>query len=652
MSSRVSGAAAAAIVGLLIGGLLLAAVYHLRPGVALEMDRDLPHFVSGFHGAEISGSETFAWTADRAVVRLAGLDRHAPWTCIVRVRGSRSTPDAQPEVTISIDGTAVAAARATNAMQDIMARAPVRPDRAGLTLAIVAEPTFVPGGGDRRVLGVQVDRIACRPDRGWVLPPADGWTRAAAASGVVAAAAALAGVSVAGAGLVALLVAVAGAVLLTTGGGMFGPYPDTLFAVAASAAAAILVVVEAPRMARRPPLRGAARAAVLAAALAFFCKLAALLHPAKALVDAVFNAHRLAAVMSGQYFFTQPMPNGVQFPYAIALYVVAMPWMRIATDAVTLLRVIVLSSEAIAGALLYVMVAKGWRDRRTGVLAVILFALVPLPDVVVGNANLPNAFGQSVAVMTLAAVSVWALGPGRIPALAGVSALAALAFLSHVSTVVLLFSTLIAVAAAFRLFGGRDLRPASRAVLIATAIAAVLSVGLYYGRFTDVYARALTRVSAVTGSQAPAPGAGEPAVLTRQLSLAERATLAERETTSDIGWPLLLLAVLGGWRACRARPRDRLSLVLAGWLAVWAAFVAFSTFTRVDTAFQRYTVEFLGRVNLASYPAAVILAARGATWAWDAGGEPGGRRLWRVTSAGLVVAAVVVGVDAWLAWLS
>ena len=37
---------------------------------------------------------------------------------------------------------------------------------------------------------------------------------------------------------------------------------------------------------------------------------------------------------------------------------------------------------------------------------------------------------------------------------------------------------------------------------------------------------------------------------------------------------------------------------------------------RVDVQYQRYSLEFVGRVVYATSPAFVILAAHGAMWAW------------------------------------
>ena len=117
-------------------------------------------------------------------------------------------------------------------------------------------------------------------------------------------------------------------------------------------------------------------AVVLSAAL-MYLKLLALMHPAKLLQDALFNAHNLSKVLAGTLFFVQPMPGGVKFPYAIALYVFAAPWAVFTRDHMALLRIVVSGAEAIAGILLYWAVVRSWGDRA-------LFSASPL----VGNSYL------------------------------------------------------------------------------------------------------------------------------------------------------------------------------------------------------------------------------------------------------------------------
>ena len=114
-------------------------------------------------------------------------------------------------------------------------------------------------------------------------------------------------------------------------------------------------------------------------------------------------------------------------------------------------------------------------------------------------------------------------------------------------------------------------------------------------------------------------------------------------TVAAIGWPILVLAGLGLWRLWVRGMRDRAAFVVAAWGVAGLAFFAVAVM-RVDAPFQRYAAEFFGRVLFATYPAAVLLAASGAGWAWRAGVVP------RMASAVLLLFAVVIGVQHWAGW--
>jgi hypothetical protein len=114
----------------------------------------------------------------------------------------------------------------------------------------------------------------------------------------------------------------------------------------------------------------------------------------------------------------------------------------------------------------------------------------------------------------------------------------------------------------------------------------------------------------------------------------------------DIGWPILLLALVGAWRLWADRARDRLTLTIAGWLAAYLVFAAAGTFSRVDARYERYALEFISRVDFATYPAAVVLAARGSLWMW--------RRdlMGRLAASALWIGAAYVACQHWTRWLA
>jgi hypothetical protein len=107
---------------------------------------------------------------------------------------------------------------------------------------------------------------------------------------------------------------------------------------------------------------------------------------------------------------------------------------------------------------------------------------------VVGNANLTNAFGQSTALVTIVAASTWTLRWPAVGQLVALSALAAVALLSHVSTFALLGTMLFALACAYSWKGGSALRPQAWSILVALSIAVVVSV-VSYRTFGQVYRR-------------------------------------------------------------------------------------------------------------------------------------------------------------------
>jgi hypothetical protein len=650
MMPSILRAVLAAAIGASAGLACLTVAYTMHPDLTAEMDRDLPRGVaSGFYPFERSGGETFAWTSRRADLTLSGLNRAVPWGCSLLFRGGRSEPLPQPLVQVAVDGVTVESRTATNDFQDLQVPVPARPFSSGLTLTISSSTTVVPGPADRRELGVQVDRLVCRPEvAGVVLPPRRALGAAALAGAAFGAALGVAGTRLAGAAAAVGVVAAGQAVLLSWGPAPYGTFPGTLVRLAVWVSLLMAAVLKLLRSAGQP-----ARFVVIFSAGAFYLKLLGLLHPSKSLVDAVFHAHRLEWVMAGRYYFTQPLSSGVDFPYAIGLYLFAAPWSILTSDHVALLRVVVCASGIAAGALLYVMIVRIWGDRLVAALAVVLVNLVPVPFGVVGSANLTNAFGESVALVTVVAVAIWALERGHFGQLIGLFLLSALAFLSHISTFSLLGTTLVTAAFFYYRSGRPELRATARSVLVVTAAAAVFAVVTYYGHFGEVYRAGLrqrTQPAAVSPADAPAgraePGAKAPPVGGgTPTSLRSRTVNALALSISAIGWPILIMAVAGGWQLLTGRVWDRLSMVLAAWAVVYVAFLGVGAIAPVAAPLQRYAAEFVARVVLATYPAAAILAARGSAWAWRAG------MVSRVAAVVLLFCACAEAVRHWVGWI-
>jgi len=629
---------ATAIAGAAIGAASLTLAHARHPQLTFEFDRD-PPLVSGFYPVERAGDETFAWTRGRASLTIPGLDRRLAWACAIRLRGARPDGIPQPAVVIAIDGVVVQRHAATPDYSDITITVPARRGRAGLDVSLTVDPPFVPSASDRRQLGVQVDRLSCEP-LGAARPPVGALMHASIASGALAAALAVSRAGMWATVLSALLIAVWQSAALVTGGAAYSAYTSVAAWLAAATAIVLVVTVRLTEWRLGAPLPTSARFAAGFSAAVTYVKLAALLHPSKAIIDAVFHGHRLDWVLDGRLYFTQPLPDGVAFPYAIGLYLFAAPWSLLTDNHAALLRVVVTVAETLSGVLLYVLIARAWGDRLAAALAVVLFHLVPLPYAVIGNANQTNAFGQSAALVTIVSAAMWPLGRTHYGQLAALTLLALLAFLSHVSTVSLLAGILAAMAALYWWKGGASLRIPAASILIATTIAALLSVVLYYGHFGDAY-RTLARVrsdQAAAESAAPAPRPAAPVHV--------RAVRSLVITASDIGLPILGLAAIGLMRLRAARRLDRMTLTLGAFAVAYVVFAAFGTVVPVSPRYERYAAEFVGRVDLATYPAAVIVAALGGAWLLR------GHVAARVTAVALFAVAAAAATRAWYSWIT
>lgn len=628
--SRITGTIVAAIAGAAAGAACLTFAFSRQADLAFDMDQELPRAISGLYDPERAGTDTYAWSSGHVTLNLPGLDRRAPWSCVVRFRAARPPSVALPNVSIGVDEATVVSQRATNDLQTAGVGVPVR-NTPGLRLSLDVTPTFVPGGGDTRQLGVQIDRIACKP-LGWVWPPwADLRTSASTAGlfgGGLALAGASGGVSLAG----ALVIAIAQSIPLSTGTAPYGRYLTTVLWLG------LWTVTAAVVFSRLLARQSAALFAIWCAGAVAFLRLVNLLHPAKGLSDAVFHAHRLEWVLSGRLFFTQPIRSGFEFPYAIGLYVFAIPWSRLTHNFVALLWILCVAVDALAAAVLYVGVVRYWNDRIAGAMAVAAFCLAPLTYGVLGFANLTNSFGQSVAAMTLVAATVWRLNRRDFWQLAALSALIAGALLSHVSTFMSLVLTLAAMVVFYSWRADRETRAAAWSIGIATIAAVIIAVLLYYRHFGEAY-KTLAQIRAGAAAAPVAAAApASPSLLNRVGSAASIAAWA-------MGWPILVLAAVGGWRLWADGARDRLTRTIWAAAACFSALFVAGVLSPVDPAYRRYLVEFVARAALAALPAVAVLSARGGSWLWRS------QLIGRAALALLAGAAFWLAAREWLGWI-
>jgi len=577
-------------------------------------------------------AQHFSWTTDHVTIRMPRLDRSAAHRLTLRVRSGRSPAQPVPVVSTIVDGEAGARDAIPAERQDLVIELPaVASGAPGAVVALDVSNLFQPGPQDTRQLGIVVEAIAVEPvSRGFRVSPR---TLLGHALGVMALVAAVlsAGLSPGAALAVGLPAAALLTWLLRFDGAFLGSYVETLLVISLAGAGLIMagaLVARTERTGRHPMPEWLAAAAILA--VIAVVKLAFYVHPATMIADALFQVHRAADVHAGQYFFTSITPRPYfEFPYAIGLYVVAMPFWDVAsTEAarVDLLRAVALLADVAVGLALYLALRSAALGRQTALAALVLWPFVRVSAQTLCTANLTNTFAQGAFGLALA-LFVWA-GARRPVSRAGlllVAALLTLAFLSHFSTAAVGVPLVGAGAAALVVWGGAEVRRTGwwLAVLLAGVI--VVSYAAYYSRFTEVYRTTAERVLAGEGEGEQSMVAPVSAKVDRKLA----------ELASNFGVPLLLAAAAGTVVLVRSFRPDVFHLVLAAWGAVFAAFTVLGVLTPIEM-----------RANLAAAPAIIALAAL-------ALGRLAERSTWTAAIAVVAVGAIVWdGLEEWMSCLT
>lgn len=603
-----------------------AAVSRLQPPVIIDFSADPPpQLTAGFYPAEHTPDATwFAWTQGAFGIALPTLDRTTAWTVTLRISGSR--PDGTtPEIVTNVDGAVRdrSTLPAAGFVDKTYTIDPRPGGGRGLAIAWTVSPTFVPGPGDTRVLGAQVDEIRIAPvgsgprvvlDRNVLLTV-----------GVIAGAAmgALALPWLAGSGLL-IFFALATSFIVTRGLGPFVSFPWSPIGAATIVSAIVTTMTLQARTT-------SARLVVAITGMTVALQLLLLTHPDMPIGDAIFHTHRFQDVLGGHYLFASLAPGNYQFPYPIGLYLFARPFAVLTPttpDRMMLLRVIVVTVDACASALLYRLVMRWRNDEIAAVGSVVAFHLLPLSFGVIVTANLTNVFAQSLGTVTLvvagALAVIWSSGPAakhqRLAGWTGVALLAAIAasaFLSHTSTFAVLGAQLMFAGAALAISSDRAQRPAGRLLMISAIAALALAIVVYYAYFMDVYRTAFTRIASETGHATAAAGGRTP--LTRLVEL-------PRGLAVTFGVPAMLLAIAGTIAILKDRRPSPIATLLGMWLAACGLFMIVGIVTPVDL-----------RHLLAALPVIGILAAIGFASLWRAG----------ITArvAGLAAAA-------WMVWVA
>ena len=608
---------------------LIALPYLFQPGLRIDFDQDSPfrlRFARGFYPSERTADNvSFAWTAGRAVLTLRNLPRATAW----RFEAKLSVPRPEPgtsEVTLLVDRVETARwllARGTS--HDLKAPVPAASSERGVQIELRVADVFIPGRDDPRELGLMVDRISIVPESRLRSLPLAAMARFSASIGLVTAAMALiAGLPLAGA--VGIATGLAVSALAFHDSALYLDFDQTVF----PSLVAALLVFGCGLVLRR--ILGIAASSWTSAALAFglaatFVKLLVVLHPGLTLGDSVFHLNRLQLVREGNWYFTSQAPGG-QFPYPIAFYVIVAKLPIGSIDWIPLMRGFAIVVDGILALWLALTVSRE-RGDRAGLFTLGAWHALPALFQVHGIAYLTNAFGNLVAAGALAALILVRRKSWLLPLVIG-SACAIVAFLTHVSSFLILSATLIVVALVALLWNRRTLAAVAVAVAL---VAGAVAWTTYYRHFTSVYRELSTRqadIAAPVAVPVQRAEAHQTVWVPGWTPLRNRMTAIPGYLGKYFGWPALILSVAGILHVLRrtASERDELDIVLIAWTTTAVGFLLISLFSPLDL-----------RYYLAVAPAVAALA--GCTVArWLSSGD----RRWRIAGACLFSLVVAQGV--------
>ena len=351
---------------------------------------------SGFWPAEYNPDRdrSFSWIGRTAELVSPNLDRSQPYRLTLLATASRAPGLPFPLLDVAVDGAILATIQTSNELEPVSVEIPRRRG-AGASVIIRASNTFIPGPQDKRALGAIIYGISLTPASGHFWP--SGYVMACAGLAIMSC---IAGVLLSGFQnrltlAASAVVAVGMTWLLLQDGAFIGSYVERLVRIGIGVAlsGAVLALLQRPlvgELSEWPIAVGLALGAVAV-------KLALFAHPGAIVGDAIFQVHRAGLVHAGTYFFTSITPRPFfEFPYPIALYVIAQPFWRFfpsELDLAWLLRALTLSVDALVGIAIWAAARRQWND-RTALLCVILWLFARAPLQALSNANLTNAFGQ------------------------------------------------------------------------------------------------------------------------------------------------------------------------------------------------------------------------------------------------------------------
>lgn len=545
-------------------------------------------FVEDFHPRERAEGRYFRWTKGTSFIELYNLPSSGRFEVEALLRAVRPSGEPVPILVFTANGVTVhrsSARPGTNVYNfDFIHNA------SHLRLGIETD-TFEASGG--RHLGVQVLGIT-------VKPPEEGlpWVGTATALAVVGAllylTAHLIGFSpfVSGAGAITLSFCFV--YLGSRGSVPFTHYPRTLLVLAMM----LLIAALSARFSlnRLGWLRTNERPVVVGVlGLLLLVELVIVTYPLMLSSDANFQANRMGEFLSGNWHPTSVTQHEPAFriPYPVSLYVVAAPLTAVGLDSVTALEIVVAVFDVLVSALLVFLGSRFMNDLSTGLLAAVLYQLVPMNAWSLSAGNFTNIFAVAMLAVTFCLLLVAATeGQRRAAILAGVGTLTALT--AHFGVLlegVVLWPTWMGVVWLL----SPPLRDERRFLTLAVT-AGALAAGLYYLGYWELFGSQWERALEQGGR------AGDVASPLQKLSL-NLAFLGEQW-----GWVFVATVFLGAFALARTPLSGTFTAAAAAWLGVTLLYVGVDL---VSSLGIRYYLQMLPLAALLSAGCLSRLFGRG-----------------------------------------
>ena len=285
---------------------------------------------------------------------------------------------------------------------------------------------------------------------------------------------------------------------------------------------------------------------------------------------------------------TQHQPP-FSIPYPVSLYVVSAPLVGLGLERVTALTATTSAFDVLVS---IVLILLGWRfhdDERGGVLAALLYQLVPMNALSFSAGNFTNLF--AVSMLTLA-FTFWLTRP---IACALFTTLALTAHFGMLLEGVILWPAWLA----FAWLGPTPVKDDRKRLTIALAVSFV-TVGFYYLGYaelvTDQWGRALTE-----GTSGGRGGTG-----------------GWRARGSQLGWVFLAVAALGSLSLVKAQPATTFRSAALVWLGVSILFLGIDLTSALEIRYALQALPLLALLGGVYLSSALDRGRVGIAAAWAA----------------------------------